>query len=241
MEGYPTPAAVRLRGRLYRVVATRYPPLDLFERHVPPELMGALWALEAQTNPRLLEEAGDLRRVRPEDRVSGPGASVVMAAFTHIGRPSRFSDGGYGVYYASRSLETAIRETAHHREIIARDAALGPEDLSMRVWVGQPRKSFHDLRGVGFEDLHDPAPRPEDHPRAQAFGRHMRETGAWGLVYRSVRHAGGECVAALRPPAVSLPVQGAHLVYVWDGQRIAQVYERSEPLLVFDYRQEDRK
>jgi hypothetical protein len=221
---------VRLRGQIYRIVATRYPPVDLFERHVPGELMGALWALEARTNPRLQEAAGELQRVRPEDRIAGAGASIVMAAFTHIGRPSRFSDGSYGVYYAGRSLETAIRETVHHRAIICRDAALGPEELSMRVWVGQPRKSFHDLRGAVFEDLHDPAPRPENHPRAQAFGRQLREAGSWGLVYRSVRHAGGECVAALRPPAVSLPVQGAHLIYVWDGQRITQVYERSEPL-----------
>jgi hypothetical protein len=225
------PPAVRLRGQVFRIVATRYPPVDLFERHVPPELLGALWALEARTNPRLLEEAGDLRRVRPEDRVSGPGASIVMAAFTHVGFPSRFSDGSYGVYYAGRSLETAVRETVHHRELIARDAALGPAELSMRVWVGQVRRPLHDVRGPGFEDLHDPAPRPADHPRAQAFGRGLRETGSWGLAYRSVRHPRGQCIAAFRPPAVSLPMQGAHLVYVWDGARIAEVYERSAPLL----------
>jgi len=132
----PPPATVRVRGKQFRIIATRYPPIDFFERHVPPELLGPLWELEAQTNPRLLDETGDLNLVAPEDRVTGPNASIVMAAFTHIGRATRFSDGSFGVYYAACSLETAIRETAHHRELIAQDAGLGPEEFSMRVWVG---------------------------------------------------------------------------------------------------------
>ncbi len=230
----PSPSKARLRGRQFRIIATRYPPVDLFERHVPPELMGPLWGLEAETNPRLMEQTGDLRRVREEDRVSGAGASIVMAAFTHIGRATRFSDGSYGVYYAGRALETAVRETVHHREIIAGDARLGPDEFSMRVWIGTVRRFLHDLRGPQYRALHDPAPRPEDHPLAQAFGKTLRAQGSWGVVYRSVRHPGGQCIAAFRPPAVSLPTQGAHLVYVWDGQRITQVYQRSDPIFVFD-------
>jgi len=227
------PGTARLRGKQFRVISTRYPPANFFERHVPPALLGPLWELEGRTNPRLLEQAGDLNQVRPEDRVSGPGAGIVMAAFTHIGRASRFSDGSYGIYYAGRGLETAVRETVHHRQIIAADAGLGPDEFSMRVWIGGIRKSLHDVRGLGFEALHDDAPRPQDHPVAQAFGRQARDVGSWGLVFRSVRHVGGECIAALRPPAVTLPVQGAHLVYVWDGRRITHVYEKSAPILRF--------
>ncbi len=233
MERLPPPGTARPRGKQYRIIATRYPPIDFFERHVPPELLGPLWALEAQTNPRLLDETGDLQRVAPDDRVSGPGASIVMAAFTHIGWPSRFSDGSYGVYYAGLRLETAIRETVHHRERIARDAQLGPADFSMRVWIGTVQKPLHDIRAQHYGPLHDPAPDPADHPLAQAFGRRLRDGGAWGIWYRSVRHPGGECIAALRPPAVSLPTQGPHLVYAWNGEKITEVYERSEPVVRF--------
>jgi RES domain len=229
----PEPPIARVRGKQHRIIATRYPPVDFFERHVPPELMGALWALEAQTNARLRDEVGDVALVRPEDRVSGPGASIVMAPFTHAGHASRFSDGTYGVYYAGRALETAVRESVHHRQIVASDAGLGPDEFSMRIWIGAVRRSLHDLRGPQYEALHDAAPRPEDHPLAQSFGKTLRMAGSWGMVYRSVRDAGGECIAALRPPAVSLPTQGAHLVYVWNGSRITQVYERSEPLMTF--------
>ena len=92
---------------------------------------------------------------------------------------------------------------------------------------------MQDVRGPEYVGLHDPAPRPEDHPLAQAFGRMVRAEGAWGIIYRSVRHQGGQCIAALRPPAVSLPTQGAHLVYVWNGERITHVYEKSEPIIEF--------
>lgn len=230
----PEPATARPRGKQYRIIATRYPPIDFFERHVPAELLGPLWELEAQTNPRLLEETGNLHRIAEEDRVSGPGAGVVMAAFTHIGWPSRFSDGSYGVYYAGISLETAIRETVHHRERIAADAHLSATEFSMRSWVGTVKKPLHDIRRSEYAPLHDPASDPADHPLAQAFGKQLRTKGSWGIWYYSVRHEGGECIAALRPPAVSLPTQGAHLIYVWNGQKITHVYEKSEPIIRFD-------
>ncbi len=206
--------------------------MDFFERHVPAALMGALWELESQTDRRLFEQTGALASIDPADRVSGPGASIVMAAFTHIGRATRFSDGSYGVYYAGLSLQTAIRETVHHRELIARDAELRADEFGMRVWSGRVLKPLHDIRN-GYDELHDAAPRPEDHPVAQAFGRRLRTAGSWGIAFRSVRHAGGYCIAALRAPAISLPTQGAHLKYVWDGTRITEVYERGEPLVRF--------
>ncbi|MGF1547442.1 MAG: RES family NAD+ phosphorylase [Thiotrichales bacterium] len=234
LEALPLPAILRPPGKQYRIIATRYPPIDFFERHVPSDLLGAVWELETRTNPRLLEETGDLHRVAAVDRLSGPGASIVMAAFTHIGWPSRFSDGSYGVYYAGRTLETAIRETVHHRERIARHAALSETEFSLRAWIGRVQKPLHDIRLPEFDPLHDAAPDPGDHPLAQAYAQSLRATGSWGLYYRSVRHPGGECIAALRPPAVSAPIQGAHLVYVWNGERITQVYERSEPIVRFE-------
>ena len=54
----------------------------------------------------------------------------------------------------------------------------------------------------------------------------MRNENAWGIVYRSIRNPGGECIAALRPPAVTIPRQGPHLAYVWNGSAITGVYEK---------------
>src|SRR5262245_1419390 len=109
------PRAVTLRWqKSYRVVAARHPPVNVFEGIVAPAQMDMAWYLEGLTNDRLRDENGSARIVPEKERVQGPGASIVMAAFTHIGRESRFTDGSYGVYYAAHTLETAVRETAYH-------------------------------------------------------------------------------------------------------------------------------
>ncbi len=221
------PPVVRLRWqKIYRVVAAKHPPINVFENVVAARQMEMAWHLEGLTNDRLRDASGVAPLVRPEDRVHAPGASIVMAAFTHIGRPSRFSDGSFGVYYAARTLETAVRETAFHRARFLAATAEPPGEIDMRAYVGRPLKPFRDVRAAKYAPLHQ----PEDYGPSQAFAKTHRDKGDWGIVYRSVRHPGGECLAAFKPPAVSIPIAGAALGYVWDGQKIAKVYEKSEVL-----------
>ena len=108
-----TPPIARIRWQpCYRIIPSRFPPIQLFERVADPQDLEAVFALEALTNPRLRDEVGDIRLVPPDERISGPGSSIVMAAFTYLNpQASRFSDGSYGVFYAGRELETAIAET----------------------------------------------------------------------------------------------------------------------------------
>ena len=79
-------------SQAWRIIASRYPPINLFERlTADTAVWDALMALEQLTNPRVRDEVGDIALVPPDDRVSGPGASYVMAAFTHINpKGSRF-------------------------------------------------------------------------------------------------------------------------------------------------------
>jgi hypothetical protein len=207
----------------YRIVASAFPPINFFETLVEPELMEELFYIEGLTNDRLRDEAGDIALVDPEDRVSGPGSSPVMAAFTHIGADSRFSDGSFGVYYAAKRLTTAIEETKFHRARFLGYTREDAGELDLRVYVGEVAKPLHDVRGAAYGHLHD----PDDWGPSQAFGLAMRAVRSWGIVYRSVRDIGGECIAALGPPAVTIPRQGPHLSYVWDGTRIVRVYEKT--------------
>lgn len=120
----------------WRSLASRFPPIQLFERVTAPEDLEAVIAVESLTNPRLRDEVGDIRLVPPEDRVSGPGAGVIMAAFTHLDPVgSRFSDGSYGVFYAANDLDTAIAETRYHRERFMRATAEGRMEIDMRVYL----------------------------------------------------------------------------------------------------------
>ena len=210
----------------YRVINSRYPPIDVFERVADPADWDTLMRLEALTNPRVRQEWGEIALVPAGERVTGPGASWVMAAFAHIARHSRFSDGSYGVYYASAALETAIRETAFHfgRFLVATAEPRGSMlELRALVSTGVDQR-YHDLR-TGHPELH----LPDDYRPSQAFARPLREAGSNGIVYRSVRDPGGRCLAVLRPRAITLPVQGPHLRYHFDGARIDRWLRLGDP------------
>lgn len=224
----PTPGVVLPDwAHQYRIVSSEYPPINFFESLVDPDLMEELFYIEGLTNDRLRAETGEIALVAAEDRVGGPGSTPVMSAFTHIGVPSRFSDGSYGIYYASDSMRTAIAETRFHRERFFAYTGEEPGEVDVRAYVGEIARPLHDVR-TGFDQLHDPD--VANYPVAQAFGSDLRGQGSWGIVYRSVRDPGGQCIAALRPPAVTIPRQGPHLSYVWDGTRITRVYEKTRIL-----------
>lgn len=225
-------AAERLRSvqvawhPTYRLVPSRFPPTGLFDRVADPDDLEAVFALEALTNDRLRDEAGDLRLVPPAERVSGPGTTPIMAAFTHVGREgSRFSDGTFGVYYAAREMETAIAETAFHRARFLARTAEPPGEIDMRTYLADIAADFVDVRGYGRRkpDLMDPA----SYAASSAFARRERERGANGIVYDSVRRAGGSCVAVFRPRLVAPCRQGPHVCYLWDGRSIVGWYEKS--------------
>jgi hypothetical protein len=207
---------VRIRWTAaYRVINSRYPPIDVFERVADPADWEALLRIEELTNQRVRDEIGEIALVPAKERVSGAGASWVMSAFTHIGRASRFSDGSYGVYYAARALETAVRETAFHfgRFFAATSEPRGSE-LDLRVLVSKNvDERYLDVR-AGHPELH----RPDDYAPSQTFAKAQREEGTGGIVYHSVRHAEGECLAVFRPKAIPRPRQGPHLRYHFDGR-----------------------
>ena len=76
----------------------------------------------------------------------------------------------------------------------------------------------------GFDGAHD----PNDYSEAQALARELREEGSNGIVYRSVRHEGGVCLAALRPKAVGLPISGPNLRFHFDGERVDRWFHFGE-------------
>lgn len=205
----------------FRIIPSVYPPINFFEDLVDATEMETLWEIESLTNERLRQEAGDIFLIPQEDRICGPGSSIIMAAFTHLSKPTRFSDGSYGVYYAGFSLETAIRETVYHRESFLRATVEEPSQLTMRLYEGTIIKPLHDIREKIFLGLHDPM----GYSESQVFGRKLRDRSSWGLLYNSVRHQGGACIAAFRPPAVSIPSQISHLKYIWNGQKITEVLD----------------
>jgi hypothetical protein len=216
----------RIRWRTcYRVIPSRFPPIDLFERVADPADLDAVIALESLTNDRLRDEAGDISLVPAGERVAGPGAGYIMAAFTHT-HPAggRFSDARHGAYYAARLLATAVAESSHHRAAFLRATGEPPMQLDMRVLEAELDGRLHDLRGLQVSVAAVYA--PNDYSASQALARRLRGDGSDGVAYDSVRHAGGQCVAIFRPRRLRHCRATLHITYVWDGSEIVDAYEK---------------
>ena len=211
----------------YRIIPSRFPPINLFERVTDPADLETVLDIESMTNDRLRDEVGALNLVPPEDRISGPGTSPIMAAFTHLPPyGSRFTDGSFGVFYAGRTLDTAIAETKHHREAFLRATSEPRIELDMRVYAVDLDTMLHDIRGMKdtMAEVYDPS----SYAASQALAIEIRTSGSSGLAYDSVRKPDGECVAIFKPRVLSNCRQERHLTYVWDGSSISTVYEKRD-------------
>lgn len=210
-----------------RIVPTRYPAVSLFDRVADAADFEALYALEAMSNERARQDLGEIERVPPAERVFGPGSGPIMAAFTHVNTlGSRFSDGRHGVFYAARERATAVAETRHHHGRFLRATGEGPMHLPMRLYQVAIDARLHDLRPVGAVPpaVYD----ADDYAAARTLGHALHAAGSGGVAYRSVRHAGGQCAGLFRPRGARQCLHAAYLLYAWDGERFADIFEKTE-------------
>jgi hypothetical protein len=208
-------------SRAVRIIRSVYPPIDLFEDIAEPEDWSLLISAEQKTNPRLMETIGNIDLVPASRRVGGPGASYLMAPFTHVStdRPSRFSRGAFGVLYVGREFQTALLETTFHHAQFMGNTNEPPG------WTSQFREihldihaELRDLRGGGSS--YSAALDPVSYQQAQSLGEQLHSTGAEGLVFPSVRNPTGECAGLFYPDLASHVSQGRHLDYHWNGTRV---------------------
>ena len=186
-----------------------------------------LAGLESVTNGRLQVQEAGLPDLDPRELVFGrPGHTFVNAAFAHT-RPggNRFNGEDRGAWYCGFSAETSLGEVAYHltRELEAIGRFENVTDYAELVadFFGP----FHDLRAVDRSAepaLHeDPA---VAYAAGQALARRLRaEAASNGIVYPSVRHAGGTCLVAFRPDLVQNLRQGGIWRLEWQGTPMPSV------------------
>lgn len=207
-------------SQVHRIVPSRFPPVSFFDWAQSIEELDQIAKLEGMTNERLKATYGDISLVAKEDWVGGQGSTPLMAPFTHPGM-SRFSNGSYGIYYAGGTQEAAIAETKFHRERFLKASNEAPCLLQMREYKAKVRRPLVDLFSPNFKCLLDPD--IGKYPTSQIFGQEIRANKEWGLLYPSVRKAENYCVAIFRPPALTIPIQGCHLDYIWDGSSVSAI------------------
>jgi hypothetical protein len=215
--------------KTFRLIPSRYPPIDLFERVADVADWEVIALIEGLTNDRLREEMGDIALVPVSERLTGPGASPIMAAFTHVGFPSRFSDGSFGVYYASDGFDGALREVLHHRKQFLERTSEPKTSFDLRTYIGRIDAHLHDVRG-DWPLVHDPA----SYVHSQQLARETRDSGSHGIVFDSVRSPRAANIAVFRPSVLAASgkphvIQGSHIRAEWDGTRMSRYIVMGEP------------
>ncbi len=213
----------------WRIIADSYPPIKFFERVADPAEWELLLDLAKLTDP-CSEDVGDIGLIPVADRITGPGSGRVLPSFTFLDpNPpgSQFSNSEFGTHYASRESDTAIAETVFHRETFLRDGGITePQDIDHLIILADIIGKFDDIREeqASRADIYHLS----NYTDAQAFARTRRAAGSFGILYSSVRHTNGECVAVFRPPVISNIREGDRIVYRWDGTRIVGHFRKSD-------------
>jgi hypothetical protein len=224
MGGADKPPLARIHWtKTCRLVPSRHPSVGLFDRVASPDDIDAIIELEGWTNDRLSGELGILANIPRDEWVLGrPMASVIMAPFCHLNPGGgRFSIENRGAWYAGRTLETALAESIYHRTTELKEVGAYETRVEVRLYHADFKTRFHDVRAPGRANapLHD----PDDYEPSQKLGRQIFDEGGNGLVYRSVRDPGGECLVCYRPRLVLNVRAAAHYEYRWEGSPAPRV------------------
>lgn len=212
----------------FRLIPSREPPINIFDRVSSPEEFDTLYEIEAMTNDRLRAEQNLLHLIPQEEWVFGNNASYMMAPFLHPNpEGSRFSDGSFGIYYCAKSLETALEETKFHRGVFLRRTHEKAMHLEMRVITAQLKGELHDIRDKkkAPRGIYDKV----SYTFGQKLGLKLKAKGSHGILFKSVRDSilkRNDCAAVFRPKNLSNPQIGGHFIYVWNGVDIVSVYKK---------------
>lgn len=201
----------------YRLIPSRFPIVDPFERLGPPALRAAAAEIEALTNPRLAEKAR---------LIGGPGSvderSSFLQNWNHAPfayknpEGTRFLNPTYGVMEVAATIHAALAFAVQRRETFLSNTDEAPMDLDMRLLTNRIRGKFIDLTALGSETTKTDR---------WAIGRVLHERGESGVLFRRPRIPDGVFLAVFDQKLPERGLQATHYRFVWDGKFIKSIYD----------------
>ncbi|WP_419809221.1 RES family NAD+ phosphorylase [Sphingomonas sp.] len=206
--------------RTIRLVTTARLRPPVLSTLVDADELAALAEIEGATSNRLLAQNRGTADVQAYELVYGvPHAAFINASFTYA-KPrdaNRFNGAERGAWYAALDLDTCLTEVRHHlTEALTQTgvyeavvdyaelyASFAGEFVDLRPHIDH--LSLHPEKGIGY-------------PAGNALADAARARGLNGIIYPSVRHAGGTCIAALFPHSVQSVAQGDVYRMTWRGR-----------------------
>jgi hypothetical protein len=209
------------KERTIRLVSTARLRDPVLLELVGEDALEDLAEIEGATSGRLKTEQSGSSQIDARELVFGiPHAKFINASFSYWlpAQLNRFNGPGRGAWYAGYEFETSLQEVSYHmtREL----SNVG--DFHATVDYAEMFASFvGDFVHVGgvspSPDYLSPDPAIA-YRAGNVFADDVRNAGHLGIVYPSLRHAGGTCLAALVPHAVQSVAQGRVVRLIWSGK-----------------------
>jgi RES domain-containing protein len=178
--------------------------------------LAELYELDNATNDRLLAENDLLPGVRVHELLFGvPYYRIVNASFTHA-HPlgSRFNSPDRGAWYAAFEIRTAQAEVAFHKSLDLEEIGRFDDEVTFDDYLADFSCELHDLRArPAFAAYLDSG----SYVASQTLAARLLDHGSLGIVYPSVRRAGGTCIACFRPALVMNVRRAKTYRFRWSG------------------------
>jgi hypothetical protein len=204
----------------HRLISTKYRPgkESVLARITDDDAHFAdVVALDDATNDRLLAEVGLVPGIGVHELVFGiPCFRVINASFCHpspLG--SRFNGPDRGAWYAAFSVQTAQAEIVFHRILQYAEIGRFEDCVTYDDYLADFSCDLHDLRAApGFA----PCLARDSYIASQELAERLLAAGSLGVVYPSVRHRRGTCIACFRPSLVGNVRHDATYRFTWSGK-----------------------
>ena len=157
-----------------------------------------LFDLDNASNARLVAEYGGAPGIGVDELVFGvPQFRIINAAFTYA-RPegSRFNDAERGAWYCAFDIDTALAEIAFHKTVEYQEINRFDDSVTYQCLLADFTSAFHDVRGLA---RFAKCLAPDSYVDSQQLAVQLLEAGSLGLIFPSVRRAGGTNLACFRP------------------------------------------
>lgn len=201
----------------HRLIPSRFPPVDVYERFGTPELRAMAKEVEDKTNPRLRAKAWLLGKAPYLGETSPRLQNWNHAPFAYRNpEGSTFLNAGYGVLEVMRGERAALAWSLQRREVFLERTREPPIGLDMRLLVTGICGDFADLTNASID---------MDETERWKLGDQLLKDGASGVLFHRPEQLEALALAIFDNRVLGRSIQSSHYRFVWDGSSIASVYD----------------
>lgn len=221
MEVAGVPVATLAFSRTVRLVSTARLRASVLTPLVDTaDELQQLAEIEAATSSRLQAETRGISGLEARELVYDvPHAHFINASFAYAKprAPNRFNGETRGAWYAALDVETCLAEITFHMTEFLAATGIFEAVADYAEMFCSVSGEFLDLRGLPAHPGLSPD-KAAGYPQGNRLALEARRVGLNGIIYPSVRHDGGTCLAILRPAAVQSVRQGDVWRLTWKGR-----------------------